>query len=295
MKKYRNKTGLNLKSISLSNHINKHGLGNFKDFDKDGRINILDCRPHNPHLQHAKPNFMTRQRLKKLPIYVVLEDGSKVHVMSKKARKEEPETVKQFLQAVKKHPESLGEMERQQPTVINLDVEPGASLGEIYKEDVTKEGNKRTAFIHGQKKPAEGEELKEHIVNRLKKKGFSEKEAEAYYKKNKTVFNLPEDELMASTIRHEMEHAKQFEKEKELKEKAHLPGGLTRLHKYMEGWQGDYYKQKREKEAREASKKMIDKRRRKTYGARKYATRNFVRTVDQKEPKHVRDRDMGLI
>jgi len=263
-------TGLKFKPVSMTKQMRKTGLGHFRDTDGDGRINILDCRPLNPKLQHARPNWATRQRLKKLPVYVVLESGERVHILSKKAKKEEPEQVEQFLRGIKKQPETLGEIERSSADVL---VDPDEMITEKQiKRGTSYRGGKThpdTIDVYGKQTTKRKEDTRDHP----------------------SIKNLPEDERTASTIRHELEHVKQYKKERKLKKEN--PQAYAR---YMKGWQGEYEQQKREREAREAERKMISKRSRKTYGARKYATRQFVRTIEGKEPKHhKRERDMGLI
>ena len=39
------------------------------DFDNDGVLNRFDCKPRNPRQQHIKPNIITLNRLKTLPIF----------------------------------------------------------------------------------------------------------------------------------------------------------------------------------------------------------------------------------
>ena len=265
-------------NLSLNNKLTKGicGTNFFKDSDGDGVYNILDCRPFNPRMQHSRPNFVNRQRIKNAPVRVVLEDGERVHVLSKKARREEPETVKRFLKAVKEQPEVLGEIERNPNAAVNLTPDDEVASGQARMG--RKKGEKHTIFVFNPKYYEE--EKKRKNINRVKKalreRGMSEKQINDHvYHRLENLKYTPTTQRYAETIRHELEHTKQYEKAKRLKKT-----NKSAYTRYVKGFTGPYSERKREREAFDSQEKMINKRERLTYGARKYATKQFIRTMD---------------
>lgn len=264
--------------IGLS--LGKHHIFSFRkmrvflDSDRDSIMDALDCRPLDPKRQHIRPSKTMKKRLKKLPIYLTSGEaiepeearvyytleGEKVTRKGKEKVKKLPKDVAKtrtrILSAIKKRPEVVGEIERQEPGVVIVTARGG-------EKDVIASGGKRKKgeFIAGyagrtERPIGEKGKRKQHfiVIRTQVSRG--------------TPYRGTAPEEVGSTAIHELEHVRQF------KEQEKKPGSQEKMHR------GKYRERKEEKLAREAERKAESKHTRLTYGARKYFTEQLTRITD---------------
>ena len=127
-------------------------LNLFKDTDRDGRMNLLDCNPFNKNQLGVEPSTATRERLEKVPLFVTErkireevsaeEEPHTYHIMSKEARKKAPTARKRLLSIIKKYPETLGEIERQKPEEVVYSTKEKSRRGGMRVRGILGEAHK---------------------------------------------------------------------------------------------------------------------------------------------------------
>lgn len=299
---------------SITKGIN--GTNFFRDTDKDGVINIFDCRPKNPKMQDVEPNQAMAEEIKNLPIYVTEEPyevkteddeeelkKKRYHILSKEAKQKAPTARKRLLSIIKKNPGVVGEVKRSNVGELTYTTQPSKEKGlmgiaqaerylpeELTDEDVKKP--KHRAVVYGGATKLKEKELKKGKENMIRiatqhylDKGYSLQQSEILAKQDIDRVGYKIAYSRSDTIGHELEHVKQFNKVVELYHKK----GVEPARRYAKRLRkGEYKNRLEERQARQAGKKLVGKRFRTTYGAQKYATKQLSRIVDRND-------DMGLI
>lgn len=273
-----------------------NSIGIFRDTDRDGVIDILDCRPRDPRKQHIRPSHAMRERLKKLPIYVGTEEEEEeeylkepqFHIMSKKAKKKAPKVRERVLSALKKHPQIVGDIERTKPRRVVYhsipdedDGRAGVALQEVGKDVEERERKGEKTFhaivVYPPSGPREKEKIKRIIKEGARKQGVTEERAERYAAKRIETMGS-EAKQIATTTAHELRHVRQFKKEREIA-KTVSPEAAKRYRARQE--KGSYVERVKERQARESGRKSISKRERAGYGTKKHFTRQLTRTLGE--------------
>ena len=168
------------------------------DFDGDSVLNWKDCQPLNPRKQDVEPNILMRKRIEKLPIYVTDEPISSterlsvkaLHISDVRARKYAPIARKRILSILKRYPDLITQIERKRPRAVLITSKPdpeGEDFGVAYPED----RGKGVIVIY-----ALSEEFRKGLKKAGKKMGV---------RRGDVAFS-------GGTLRHELEHIKQFRK-----------------------------------------------------------------------------------
>lgn len=168
------------------------------DFDSDGVPNWKDCQPLNPKKQDVEPNILMRRRIERLPIYVtdkpISSSSTKrlsvesYHLSDVKARKHAPLARKRILSILKRYPDLITQIERKRPRAVLITSKPdpeGEDYGVAYPEVI----GGGVIIIY-----ALSDEYREVVKKAAKSHGIRRGEA-AY---------------SGGTLRHELEHIKQF-------------------------------------------------------------------------------------
>lgn len=196
------------------------------DTDRDNVKDRDDCEWWNPKKQHITPNQATRERLKKVPIYVTdepvyqrrKEDLYRIeseapgsfkgvhHISSPEAKKYAPTTTREVYGMIKEYPSVLGEIERTKPKQIiySTAIPPTDTVGLEYKKRIIVRspniysGSLEEIELPEKKSEFEREYTREKYVRQLP----FEKDTD------KQLFEK-ERRSLADTTFHELEHVKQ--------------------------------------------------------------------------------------
>jgi len=98
----------------------------FKDSDRDGMPNLIDCQPFNPRMQGVKPNKLMRDRINKLNVYVTkspYSETSRIHNRNLQYRhisaKDAPYQQKQQVYSTfKKYPNLITTVEKSKGSIL---------------------------------------------------------------------------------------------------------------------------------------------------------------------------------
>ena len=270
-----------------------NNMGIFRDSDRDGVIDVLDCRPHNPKRQHIRPSHAMRERLKELPVYVTTEEeedeeATQFHIMSKKARKKAPKVRRRILSAIKKHPQIVGDIEKTKPRRVIYHSAPDEDetlAGTAFQEhketmEEREKKGKKTAhviIVYPPEDTRKKRKIKRRIKEAIKKEGATEEQAEKYAMGRIKTMKSESDQLAVATA-HELRHVRQYRKEREIAQKV-SPKAAERYSERRK--RGSYVERVEERQAREAGRKSISKRERVGYGTRKHFTRQLTRTLGE--------------
>jgi len=225
-------------------------LNPFKDTDKDGVINLLDCQPRNPKRDGIKMNREMMKRLQRLPIYVTdkpavlgekrVRKSSVTHVTAKKPASKKAQI--RFYSTIKKYPSLVGDIERTKPRSVLITTAPHYEYSASGKTQYT----------------THGEQMDKHIIVRMPDIPYNirrHKDTKEEYKKRYGK-DLPKKHTWgrgtrtdsAETAYHELKHVKQLNYPRE---------------KYKKMEKGRYERQEIEKEAdRYAKRKISEEERR---------------------------------
>ena len=210
------------------------------DIDRDGVPNKKDCRPLNPRKQDVEPNQYMAQKMRYLPIYVTdkfidddfMEDlfsGNEriYHFMSNDAQRFAPKARKYALSILKKYPELITEIKRKAPHAILISSKPSLDNDWGYTTTI---GRNRYVVVYA---PT--------VVER-----YALKEEGKEYGIRKPVAGA-----MGTTVRHELEHVKQYREAK--------LGVRGRRRTEQKLFKGEYEDRPGEKEARRAESRFVKK------------------------------------
>ena len=242
---------------NVSKQVKGIGKG-ISDFDKDGVPNYRDCEPLNPKKHGVEPNILMKKRIEKLPIYVtdmpidpkdassdvteIIQQGWNYPLFSKEAKKHAPKTRKSVLSILKNFPNLISEIKKKgpkqiiftsqtAPKLVNL---PHPAAGRVYGLACRELGHIAVVYAN----PSQAAKY-------FKKHGASTSSYIGEEIKAKKAPILSQ----AGTLRHELEHIKQFKKEEKKKQ--------TKETRKM--FKGEYEKQIGEKQAYRAQKKFVKK------------------------------------
>ena len=289
-----------------------NSMGIFRDSDRDGVIDVLDCRPHNPRKQHIRPSHAVRERLKDIPVYVTDETVSEeeedeeiekksYQITSKEAKKKAPKARKRFLSIIKKHPSTVGDIERTKVrrVVVSSKAHPKVPGSGFIQPDpipmkgkIAPEKRAHKVFIWAgipdeekierrvEEAVKRGKDPKEAMRGEVKKYlmkyKMSEEEAEKQARqrihgKKPPFYTQRSREKFAEATAHELEHVKQYRRW----------AGKPKLAERMMGREKTYEEKPFEKQARRAGSKALSKRERAGYGTKKHFTRQLTRTLGE--------------
>ena len=210
-------------------------LNPFADYDKDGVNNAIDCRPFNRRFQDAKPNWMQRERMRKLPIFVIEKKvnyfaGTVQNLQHITAKNAPEKTRRAAYSIIKHHPSLIGDIERQRPHAviftsggIKADEPISGFSGETkYKKVLpqTKAGRGVAVIdINEQYNPAdrtENAKTVSHELEHLRQHSVGRKRPKIQVRWSKGRYETQRAEVMSR------------QKEEELERKTPLKDGFTR-------------------------------------------------------------------
>ena len=228
------------------------------DFDKDGVPNYKDCEPFNPKKHGVEPNILMKKRIEKLRIFVtdksidpksgstdvteIIQQGWDYSLFSKEAKRYAPKTRKIVLSILKKYPDLITEIERKRARRIIFTSQTAPKLletshpayGRVYGLACREFGSSVVIYAI----PSQAEKFfKKHgtPIGRYADEGIKTKKAPIL--------------AQASTLRHELEHIKQFRTEKKKR------GGKESRKLFA----GKYEKQTGERQAFKAQERFVKK------------------------------------
>lgn len=205
----------------------------YKDSDRDGIIDIIDCRPYNKRKQDVTPNVMQMQRIKKMPIYLSrTEPTSKSRSYVHLSEAPKSELRQRVYSTFKKYPQLYGQIEKEKPALV------------VFTTKRKYLGKKKQLEQMGHTRSREGEGSA--VVVRTP--------SIEYAKKKESKYGRYEMMSSARTTTHELKHVEQHKK---IFEKPTYEGQKTEKKRWFGG---RYAKQKGEIESKTEEAKLTRSR-----------------------------------